>query len=52
LAHEHGIALDFTRTRKPVENAFIASFNGRLRDECRNTHWSLSLDHAKEGVEA
>lgn len=51
-AHEHGIALDFIRPGKPVENAFIESFNGRLRDECRNTHWFLSLDHAKEGIEA
>jgi len=51
-AHEHGIALDFIRPGKPVENAFIESFNGRLRDECLNTHWFLSLDHAKEGIEA
>jgi len=40
------------RPGKPVENAFIESFNGRLRDECLNTHGFLSLDHAKEGTEA
>jgi putative transposase len=51
-AHEHGIALDFIRPGKPVENAFIESFNGRLRDECLNTRWFLSLEHAKEGIEA
>jgi len=51
-AHEGGIALDFIRPGKPVENAFIESFNGRLRDECLNTHWFLSLDHAKEDIEA
>lgn len=26
--------LDFIRSDKPVENAFIESYNGRLRDEC------------------
>ena len=46
------IALDFIRPGKPVENAFIESFNGRIRDECLNTRWLLSLDHAKEGIEA
>jgi putative transposase len=29
-----GVQLDFIRPGKPVENAFIESFNGRLRDEC------------------
>src|SRR2546430_13021239 len=27
---------------KPVENAFIESFNGRLRDECLNAHVFVS----------
>ena len=26
---------------KPIENCFIESFNGRLRDEYLNMHWSL-----------
>jgi transposase InsO family protein len=26
------------RPGKPVENAFIESFNGKLRDECLNSH--------------
>jgi putative transposase len=33
---------------KPVENAFIESFNGRLRDECLNVHSFLSIAHAQE----
>lgn len=37
-AYRRGIRLDFIRPGRPVENAFIESFNGRLRDECLNTH--------------
>jgi putative transposase len=33
-AYRRGVQLDFIRPGKPVENAFIESFNGRLRDEC------------------
>jgi putative transposase len=33
-----GVRLDFLRPGRPVENAFIESFNGRLRDECLNSH--------------
>ncbi len=33
-AYQRGVALDFIRPGKPVENALIESFNGRLRDEC------------------
>ena len=28
---------------KPVENAFAESFNGRLRDECLNINWFMSV---------
>ena len=37
---------------KPTDNAFVESFNGRLRDECLNTHWFLSLDDAGSKIEA
>ena len=30
------VQLDFIRPGKPVENSYIESFNGRLRDECLN----------------
>ena len=33
-AYRQGVQLDFIRPGKPVENAFIESFNGRLRNEC------------------
>ena len=50
-AYEHGVGLDFIERGKPVQNAFIESFNGRLRDECLNEHWFLSLPDARRIVE-
>ncbi len=37
---------------KPNQNAYIESFNGRLRDECLNEHWFLNLVHAQAVIEA
>lgn len=51
-AHERGIVLQFIRPGKPVENAYIESFNGRLRDECLNQSWFLNLADAQQTVEA
>jgi transposase InsO family protein len=42
-ADEHGVRLQFIRPGKPVENAHIESFNGRLREECLNQHLSVFL---------
>ena len=44
--------LDFTRTGKPTENAFIESFNGRLRDECLNVEQFASTEDARAKIEA
>jgi putative transposase len=35
-AYRYGVQLDFIRPGKPLENSYIESFNGRLRDECLN----------------
>ena len=35
-SYQTGVKLDFIRPGKPVENGFVESFNGRLRDECLN----------------
>jgi putative transposase len=51
-AYRRGVALDFIRPGKPVENAFIESFNGRLRDECLNVYSVESIAHAQELIEA
>jgi putative transposase len=51
-AYECGGTLNFSRPGKPTDNAFIESFNGRLRDECLDTHWFLSLEDARSKIEA
>jgi putative transposase len=50
-AYENGVTLDFSRPGKPTGNAFVESFNGRLRDECLNVHWFLSLADARSKIE-
>ncbi len=50
-AYERGVRLCFIEPGKPVQNAYIESFNGRLRDECLNEHWFLSLPHARQIIE-
>jgi len=47
-AYRHGILLDFIRPGKPVENGFIESFNGRLRDECLNVDVFFTLEDVRE----
>ena len=51
-AHRHGIALRLIEPGKPNQNAYVESFNGRLRDECLNEHWFTSLPHARTLIEA
>lgn len=51
-AHERKIALRLIEPGKPNQNAYIESFNGRLRDECLNEHWFVSLAHARCVIEA
>ena len=51
-AHAHGVTLRLIEPGKPNQNAYIESFNGRLRDECLNEHWFTSLAHAQVVIEA
>jgi putative transposase len=51
-AHRNNVKLDFIRPGKPIENAYIESFNGRLRQECLNQIWFSSLEDAKIKIEA
>ena len=50
-AYENGVALRFIEPGKPVQNAYIESFNGRFRDECLNEHWFSSLHEARVLIE-
>lgn len=51
-AIEHSVQLVFIRPRRPVENGFIESFNGRLRDEFLNVEWLASLEEARRKLAA
>ena len=46
-AHQRGVQLHFIEPGKPVQNAFAESFNGRVRDECLNETWFLTLAEAQ-----
>jgi len=51
-ASQRGVRLRFIDPGKPVQNAFIESFNGKMRDECLNEHWFISLTEARQTIEA
>jgi putative transposase len=51
-AYENDVTLDFSRPGKPTDNTFTESPDGRLRDECLDTHRSLSLEDARSKIEA
>jgi putative transposase len=41
----------FIEPGKPVQNAHIESFNGKLRNECLNLEWFVSLREAQRVIE-
>lgn len=51
-AYEQGIKLQFIEPGKPMQNAYVESFNGKLRDECLNENWFVGLEDAKRIIEA
>ena len=50
-AYANGVTLHFIDPGKPVQNAFIESFNGKFRDECLNQNWHTSLEDARRSIE-
>jgi len=50
-AYQYEVKLDFIRPGKPVENAYIESFNGKLRHECLNQHYFKTLEEARGKIE-
>jgi len=50
-AYQRGITLSFIDPGKPVQNAFVESFNGKFREECLSENWFTSLAHARQTTE-
>jgi putative transposase len=50
-AYRNAVQLRFIRPGKPIENAYIESFNGRFREECLSEHWFETLAHARHEIE-
>ncbi|RBE13778.1 integrase core domain-containing protein, partial [Xanthomonas oryzae] len=50
-AHANRVQLRQIQPGKPNQNAYVESFNGRLRDECLNEHWFPTLLHARTEIE-
>jgi putative transposase len=50
-SEEREVRLEFIQPGKPVQNAYVESFNGRLRDECLNANWFTSLSDARRKIE-
>lgn len=50
-AHQQGVDLRLIEPGKPNQNAYVESFNGRLRDECLNEHWFTNLLQARTVIE-
>ena len=50
-AYKKNIAIEYIQPGKPIQNAFIESFNSRFRDECLNEELFHDLADAKKKIE-
>ena len=51
-AYKNGVRRETIRPGRPMENGYIESFNGKMREECLNEHWFVDLADAREKIEA
>ncbi len=51
-AYAHGVTLEFIQPGKPMQNAVMESYNGRMRDELLNLHWWRSIAEARDALDA
>ena len=51
-AYSRDVEQQFIEPGKPIQNAFVESFNGTFRDECLNEHWFKNLEEVKTTIEA
>jgi putative transposase len=52
VVQTRGSEAAFIDPGRPVQNAFTESFNGKLRDECLNQHWFVSLEEARRIIKS
>jgi putative transposase len=50
-SQEQRIDWQYIQPGKPMQNGYIESFNGKLRDECLNENWFLNLQNARQIIE-
>jgi putative transposase len=46
-----GVKLHFIQPGKPTQNAFVESFNGKLREYCLDLHWFTSIEDARSTID-
>lgn len=51
-AYQNSVRLETIRPGRPMENGYIESFNGKMREECLNENWFTDLADARERIEA
>lgn len=52
FAHQRSVPLEFSRSGKPMDNAFIEAFNRWFRAECLNRYWFMSIEDAAKKLRA
>lgn len=51
-AADHAVKINFIEPGRPVQNCYIESFNGRMRDECLNQNWFTDADDGRRIITA
>ena len=51
-AKQAGVKLHFIQPGKPMQNAFVESFNGKMREYCLDLHWFASIDDARSEIDS
>ena len=50
-AKNAGVKLHFIQPGKPTQNAFVESFNGKMRAYCLDLHWFASIEDARSTID-
>ena len=50
-AHARDVKRQFIEPGRPMQNGYMESFNGKLRDECLNQHWFRDVEEARQLTE-